>query len=433
MRRAATRGVANLTFAEVEELSRGKEVSLQLMELLDEPVSPRPDAVRLQAPICVWATYRGGRRWATLKAFFREAEFHSYLEQLSTHYPDRLGAPRHPEGGFLVLSASNAVLWCFPFDPAMPGLGACLDGVLIARALGADDRLEATPKQYRPEVGALFAYTPAADMPAVAFGKVAPAAISGAVHAATRRLWDTPARHAGVLRIPRPLAYRPDYGLLLQTRVPGEAIGRDRNRAIFRDLVRHAGPALAAIHSADAPFGPRRGLEELVARLNYAQTDVALAAPRLLRALRTLVSQIERRQGAAATVARLVPSHGDYKYDQFLEHEGLFTLIDFELFCQAEPELDLGTFCAYLPNTTPRDWREGAASEVLRSEFLLAYEQAQGAPIDHPRLALYEAAMLGIRGLSHVWTRQRDWQVRASQLLDLALERLLNPAPVGTL
>jgi hypothetical protein len=415
----------DLTLADARQLANSEELERLLAQLLGGPVRPRPETTRLQPPICIWATYSGAGRWATLKTFFRTADYQAYADQLATHYAERLGVASHPEGGIVLLGASNAVLWAFPFDPVMPGLPACLEGAFIAGALGAEAPLITLPRQYRPEVGALLAYARAPDMAPAAFGKIVPTSTVGTVHAATRRLWDMPARLEGVLRVPRPLAFRPEYGLLLQAPVPGESIGRDRNRAIFCDLVRYAGPALAAIHAADAPFGPERHLDELVARLEHGLVDVALTAPKLVRPLRYLVSQLDRRRSMSATGPR-VPSHGDYKYDQFLEHEGTFTLIDFELFCQAEPSLDLGTFCAYLPNTTPGDWREGAAAELLRSEFLAAYEQANGALIDRDRLALYEAAMLGIRALSHVWTWQRDWQVRASQLLDLALERLLN-------
>src|SRR5688500_4217094 len=120
-----------------------------------------------------------------------------------------------------------------------------------------------------------------------------------------------------------------------------------------------------------------------------------------------------------------VPSHGDYKYDQLLRYRQQFVLIDFELFCQAEPGLDLGTFCAYLPPSRPGDWRESAAAELLREAFLAAYERAAPHPIDRERLALHEAAMLAIRGMSYVWRQRRDWRLMAGSLFDIALERLV--------
>ena len=99
------------------------------------------------------------------------------------------------------------------------------------------------------------------------------------------------------------------------------------------------------------------------------------------------------------------------------------------MFCQAEPALDLGTFCAYLPPSVAEDWRDGAATETLRTSFLESYEESTGEPIDFDRLALYESAMLALRGLSYLWQQLSGWEVRTSQLIDLAFERLVNPDP----
>src|SRR5206468_1141529 len=83
------------------------------------------------------------------------------------------------------------------------------------------------------------------------------------------------------------------------------------------------------------------------------------------------------------------------------------------------------------PSTSPRDWRDGAAAELLRATFLHGYERATGRPIAYERLAVYEAAMLATRALSFAWGQQGDWQLRASALLDLALERLVSPEPTA--
>jgi hypothetical protein len=37
--------------------------------------------------------------------------------------------------------------------------------------------------------------------------------------------------------------------------------------------------------------------------------------------------------------------------------------------------------------------------------------------------------MLGTRGLAQMWAHQRGWKLRASQFVDLAMERLVNPGP----
>jgi len=79
-------------------------------------------------------------------------------------------------------------------------------------------------------------------------------------------LFRTRARRNGALRIPRTLASKPAQGVVFQEAVAGEPIGRDRTSRLFAELATHAGAALAA----------------------------------------------------ASREETMVPSHGDFKYDQFL-------------------------------------------------------------------------------------------------------------------
>jgi thiamine kinase-like enzyme len=193
-------------------------------------------------------------------------------------------------------------------------------------------------------------------------------------------------------------------------------------------MVEHAARAAAVLHTAAISFGEPRTLDDLLTRLEAALNELSLTAPDLYLALWRLLDHLERR-AARGRSAPMVPSHGDLKYDQLLEHRGRFALIDFEFFCQAEPYLDLGTFCAYLPSTIPPDWREGAAAELLRQLFVATYAEASEQPIDLERLSLYEAAMLGVRSLAQLASYQSGWRLRAGQLLELALARLLDPEP----
>ncbi|MBI2321047.1 MAG: phosphotransferase [Chloroflexi bacterium] len=391
---------------------------------------PRVESTRLQAPICYWVVYRNGGRRVTLKSFFSGDDYVEYVAELRAVYPERLGHPEHPNGGVLLLPEINGILWAFPFDPAMPELHRCFDGAWIAGVLRRRSREAVQPEivSYRPEIGAVFAYRGPQGRRVVAYGKCSPEESCGRQYVIMNRLWRSPARESGQLRLARPLAFRPEAGLLLQAPVAGTPISGERNRSAFLQLVTAAGTALAAIHGCDAPFGHERQLADLVRRLADELPDLALVSPALHRALGQLIAQIESRSERGSTAAR-VASHGDFKWDQFLEYRGRFALIDFELFCQAEPSYDLGYFCAYLPPSSPRDWRDSAAAEMLRGVFLHTYAETSGTPLDLSRVALFESGMLALRALSHVWRQHGDWQLRASQLLDLAFERLVNPEP----
>ena len=396
--------------------------------------APVLDATRLEPPQYYWAVYKSGDRHVTLKAFFAAADYAQYTEKLLEYYPNRVDHPEHPRGGFVLLPEWNSIVWGFPFDPAMPELYRCVDGAWVAKVLrrSSPEPLQVRTLRYNPELGALLAYRVRRGRQSrlIAIGKVEPRATSGRIFLVMNRLWVVAEQSRGQLRVARPLAFRPEAGLLVQAAVPGKPLRTDRNRTIFLDLVQQAGPALATLHAADIPFGPQRSIRNLVTRLKNGLPDLALTSPPLHGALSLLVRQIEARE-AGTQPGLPVPSHGDFKYDQFLEFRRRYSFIDFETFCLAEPAYDVGFFCAYLPPTSPSDWRESAAAEMLRSAFLHSYATASGAPLDLARIGVHEAATLGIRALAHAWRFESGWQSRASQLFALAMERLVNPEPAS--
>jgi Phosphotransferase enzyme family len=389
---------------------------------------PAIDMTRLRPPICYWAVYRRGAERVTFKSFFDRAHYGPYVARLREYYPDRVDRPDHPRGGLTFRPELNGVLWKFPFDPAMPGLGRALDGDWIAEAVRRPaGALTPEVVDYNPEIGAVLVYRDERGRRTV-FGKVSPTESAGLEHLVMDELWRSSARQRGELLVSRPLAYRHEVGLLLQARVRGRPFDGRRNTPAYLELAIAAGASAAALHSTGVALGPERDPEHFLQRLDDGLDELALTAPALHGPMRRLIEQV-RARAARAGADRPVASHGDLKYDQFLRYRHRFVLIDFEMFCQAEPWLDLGHFCAYLPPSAPDDWRDGAAAELARARFLTAYRQAADRPINWDRLALYEAAVLALRGLSYVWAHDVDWQLRASAMIDLAFERLVSPEP----
>jgi aminoglycoside phosphotransferase (APT) family kinase protein len=412
------------------EAIRPAAVKAELDLLLGESSAP-PEFVssRLQAPTCYWAVYRRQGRLATLKSFFDGEAYGRYIDKLIKHYGGRLDAPRHPQGGIRLAPRWNAILWSAPFDPRMPGLHLCFDTEWVAASIdgASGQQITASLLNYAPEIGALFAYR--AGRRALAYGKISADKDGQPAFDAMQTLWSSTSERRGV-RFARPLAYVPEVSFLLQAPVSGRIIPDARNSEAFLDLAAAAGPALAAIHRSGIGSGPRRTLEGEIDRVRRGLDELILTAPALYQSLRQLLRQIEARAGQS-TAADPAPSHGDYKWNQFLAARGRFSLIDFELFCQAEPYLDLGYFCAYLPPASPEDWRDGLATELLRTAFLQSYAGSAAVALDFRRLGIYEALMLALRALSHVWQHQGSWHLQASQLLDLAFERLVAPEPAS--
>ena len=390
---------------------------------------PRVLLSRLQAPLCLWLVYDAGGRRVTFKSFFDEGAYGRYLEQIERFYPGRLDIPGHERGGIVPLPKLNGLLWALPFDPQMPQLWRTFNGGWVADLAGEAQPWTASLERYNPEIGVILSYRDRRGRPR-AFGKVATNQADGQrVYDAMAGLCQVFEPKVGTARLARPLAYDQASGLLLQERVPGGPLPSNRNSSAFMALMPAAAGAAGAVHDSGLSFGREHTLADELARLERCLPELALTAPGLYPTMRTLLAQLAARAGSAEPV-ELVPCHGDFKWNQLLASRGGFTVIDFELCCQAERWLDVGWFCAYLPPASPRDWRESLAVELLRDRFLDAYQQATGRPLDLNRLALYEAIALALRAMTQVWQHQGAWYLSASFFLDLAIDRLMGPEPM---
>jgi len=127
-------------------------------------------------------------------------------------------------------------------------------------------------------------------------------------------------------------------------------------------------------------------------------------------------------------VEEILPTHGDLKYDQFIHHNGEFTLIDFDYFAMAETSYDLGKFCAYTVPSSPKDWKESAAADETRATFIRRYlELRPHATLQ--RFAVYEALQLALRAMASMWAQSPGWKRVAETFLVMAFERLQSRLP----
>jgi thiol-disulfide isomerase/thioredoxin len=143
--------------------------------------------------------------------------------------------------------------------------------------------------------------------------------------------------------------------------------------------------------------------------------------------LRDLVVRI-RAQVDATSPEDEVVTHGDMKYDQFLEYDGRFTLVDFEEVDRGETSWDLGKWCAHCVPSMPESWEDSDAAERARTAFLARYRELR-PDVNLGRFPLYEATHLGNRAMILMWGHAEGWELAAESLLTLAMERLQAPAP----
>ena len=397
---------------------------------------------RLEAPRALWNVYEveidlpDGQRTSRLvwtKAFFNGEdcqEYHSRIQGLL----DRLAFnPLDADGYATFIPTYNLFVFFFPVDPVFPMLSTAFDGRRIKpilephfrHLLGIDraDSIDIERVKYLPEISAIARYRAAGagSGPAI-YGKVQHSRKGAFTYEVMQALWALPARSSGELVIAEPLGYYPEYDLLLQSEVPGDDITGDRHSEVFMAQAEAAGRVIGRIHQSGITVGRPHTIDVEIERLKTRLEEFKLSSPSLYLLIRGLLNQIVARARRIAPESP-VPSHGDYKYNQFLYDGERFGLIDVEYFVQAEPSFDLGKYCGHLVPSSPGDWSDTAQANVARRTFLDAY-QSICPDYEGRRFPLYEALSLATRALVVTWSQARNWEHTAETLVALGFERL---------
>src|SRR5207302_1952027 len=187
------------------------------------------------------------------------------------------------------------------------------------------------------------------------YGKVQPGGRGLRTHRLVDTLWRVASESDGLLRIPRPIAFIREYGLLLESAVPGEPVKGDRQSRAFRGVGRAAAEAVAVIHESGLEPDERIHIESELDRLDAVTEQFAYVNPKAHFLLSELLVHLRDRLERTGE-EELVPTHADLKYDQFIHQDGLYTLIDFDYCAMAETSYDLAKFCAYVVPSAPTGW-----------------------------------------------------------------------------
>src|SRR6266851_28786 len=357
--------------------------------------SLRKRSSRLSPPDGYWAMYevsiRKDEEERSLRLVARGAFSRQAWDELSARLVQHSAGPCDPIGGIgfpRLFHKSQHAFWFYPFDPAMPGLPSAADAKTVTDVLlGLGDRapvdLDGYPKleiervRYTPEIGAILRYTLQTSAgPLIVYGKVQPGDRGLRTQRIVEGLWRaSAAKPPGLLRLPRPLGW----------------------------------------------------LEHELERLERVAEQFAYVHPEGHFLLSDLTTHL-RKRARIAMDEEWLPTHGDLKYDQFVYHDGAFTLLDFDYFAVAETSYDLGKYCGYLVPSAPGSWEDTLAAEKIRTRFLQRYlELRPHATIQ--RFPIYEALTLGLRAMTFMWAQRSGWQRVAETFLVMAHERLYSRIP----
>jgi Ser/Thr protein kinase RdoA (MazF antagonist) len=354
---------------------------------------------------------------------------------------------------FAVLDDPAMVVHAFPVDPALPGLAPAttVEAMLPLFAARLQDRRRA-PRElllevlhYKPRRSCAIHYTMDADggaQPARVYGKLSRDdrgafhnRLLAAAHAASLR-------GDGLWQAARPVAWVPEWRLLLQEAVPGRDF-----RLVFAELtpdqataaqLERAGSLLDAIARAvhdlqRAPVtdGPTMTFERLLAAQDRNLHYMTGLQPQLAADLAAIRQQAARLAGTIPA-GPLVFSHGDFAHGNVLVDGDRVGIIDFDKAGAAEAAYDVAYFLTHMWSFGIRHEKRMPHVVQLCARFRAAY--AELAPeVSARRLALYEAldfaayVLRNFRKQSH----QANWLHWARAQVAAAWDRLAVAAGNG--
>ena len=407
----------------------------------------RKRSSRLEPPDRYWSMFEISVSKDALARQLRLVARGAFDEQAWSELSDRLerhgaGGPCDPIRGLgspRLFPESQVAYWFYPYDPALPGLPAAADPETMTRRLlghagELGHLLEGQPQltiervRYVPEVAAILRYKfETSAGPVTMYGKVQPGDRGLRAHRIVESLWQAARRFEGLIHLPHPLGFVPDLGLLLEESIPGKPVGGRRLSFEFQNSAYAAADAIAVMHEAGVETDIEIRLENEMARLRDVAEQFAYVHPNAHFLLMDLVTHMQKRIDST-NEEHMLSTHGDMKYDQFMQHNGKFTLLDFDYYARAETSYDIGKYCGYLTPSIPRNWEETVAAEETRRVFLRRYMELRPYATLQ-RFQIYEALTLALRAMTFMWAQSKGWEQMAETFLVMAHERLYTRLP----
>lgn len=407
------------------------------------------DSVRLDPPLGYWAVYRvrakrassgkpADTRPLTLvgRVCFDTQDWAEYRDWLRDLYADEPCRPMEGHGFPIVVDDEQLAWWFFPIDPHLQTLTAAIDPRMVRPLLAPryspktkPARIQVAMIRYHPETSAVLRYT-VVDRPRAApqefYGKLYRDGRGQDLYDLSCQLWALSQAQPALLSVAEPVAYDDELELHIERAARGEGIGGDRTTPRFQAAARAAAQALVAMHESSLDVEHDLPLEPELDRLDGVAAQMRAAHPSGGELLAQIVSRV-RDLSDVLPPETVAVTHGDMKYDQFVESDGLFTLVDFEEVGRAETSWDLGKWCAHCMPSAPRSDSDTEAAETARHAFLSRYRELRpDTPL--PRLPLYEATHLGNRAMTLMQAQGSHWRPSVDRLLAIAQARLNEPA-----
>lgn len=173
------------------------------------------------------------------------------------------------------------------------------------------------------------------------------------------------------ISVPRPIGVWPVLGMWLQLEAPGVPATELLGEAGAERLAARAVEAAHKVHRAGVRAERTHGIADELRILRQKLPEAARALPRLASRVDRLAGDCEHL-AAGLSSPQACGIHRDFYSDQVIADGGRLCLIDFDLYCEGDPGLDVGNF---LGHVIEQSLREYGRSDALAGAVEAARER----------------------------------------------------------
>lgn len=327
-------------------------------------------------------------------------------------------------------------------DPRMPFLARALDPEEVERhlarlagPLGASGRLAVRAiyaVRYKPGRRCLIEYeleVARPNTPLEVVTLLAKARARGADTASFRLLQTLRGRgfdetSPDGISVPEPVAVIPELGLWLQRKVPGTAATAGLAQPNGVEVARRLAEAVHKLHETGPEAARRHTMADELRILRERLGDLAQRRPEWAKRLGRVLAACERL-GAAVSPGRRRSIHRDFYPDHaLLDRERLY-LLDFDLFCEGDPALDVGNCIGHITEQSVRTCGDPGALADREAALEDRFTELAG---EAARPAVRAYTLLTLARHITISTQLAERRPFTATLLELCEERLASRA-----
>jgi hypothetical protein len=325
-------------------------------------------------------------------------------------------------------------------DPALPTLARAIDPRSVQEAFARSLPWDATLRSiristYKPGRRCLIEYEVDAQTadghsePMSLLGKIRAHRFGKSGYRQLKHIWNAgfAADSADGISVPEPVATVSPMQMWLQRKVDGRVATGMLLGLEGRAVARRIAEAVHKLHQATIPAERRHTIHDELSILRRCLAEVAASDPRLARQVARLRDACERL-GSTLPEPAWCGSHRDFYSDQVLVAGQRLFLIDFDLYCEADPGLDIGNFIGHVTELSLRTHADPDVLAPIERELEDRFVTLAG---ESTRWAVRVYAALTLARHVFLSTRFADRRRLTPALVALATTRVLNLAAEG--